>query len=258
MFDDIPENLPTGTPPAPSDNGTEPASKPSNKQKEAPIVDEGKELHSSPDGTLNMPEPSEPAPAPAQAASPVPPVEDMFAEVDGGAPVVPTPPVPEAPGQAPAKRPSSGGGKGKVIAIVIAVIVALGVLAAVGVFAYNFFSAVQEMDQANSAQETPSETPTTTTPTPTTTEPEPTPEPEPQVELDSDNDGLTDAQEAQYGTSIRKPDTDNDGLFDREEVMVYKTDPNNADTDADGFLDGSEVQNGYNPNGPGRLTDPQK
>lgn len=48
--------------------------------------------------------------------------------------------------------------------------------------------------------------------------------------LDSDNDGLTSAQEAQYGT-----------------------DPNNPDTDGDGFKDGDEVSAGYNPKGAGRL-----
>lgn len=48
--------------------------------------------------------------------------------------------------------------------------------------------------------------------------------------LDSDKDGLTNAQEAQYGT-----------------------DPNNPDTDGDGFKDGDEVKAGYNPKGTGKL-----
>ncbi len=48
--------------------------------------------------------------------------------------------------------------------------------------------------------------------------------------LDSDGDGLSDADEARYGT-----------------------DPDNPDTDGDGFNDGDEVRNGYNPNGPGKL-----
>ena len=70
---------------------------------------------------------------------------------------------------------------------------------------------------------------------------------------DGDGDGLTDDEEARYGTSSRKPDTDNDGLFDREEVMVYKTNPLSPDTDGDTFPDGAEVQKGYNPNGTGKL-----
>lgn len=48
--------------------------------------------------------------------------------------------------------------------------------------------------------------------------------------IDSDNDGLTDSQEAKYGT-----------------------DPHNPDTDGDGFKDGDEVKNGYNPLGSGKL-----
>lgn len=47
------------------------------------------------------------------------------------------------------------------------------------------------------------------------------------------------------------PDADGDGLPDEEEPK-YKTDPNNRDTDGDGHLDGQEVQNGYNPLGPGK------
>jgi len=49
-------------------------------------------------------------------------------------------------------------------------------------------------------------------------------------EADEDADGLTTAQEAQYGT-----------------------DPLNPDTDGDGYSDGDEVASGYNPNGPGLL-----
>ena len=37
--------------------------------------------------------------------------------------------------------------------------------------------------------------------------------------------------------------------------MVYKTDPLKADTDGDGVIDGVEVDNGYDPNGSGKLLD---
>lgn len=47
--------------------------------------------------------------------------------------------------------------------------------------------------------------------------------------VDSDKDGLTDSQEAYYGT-----------------------DPHNPDTDGDGYPDGLEVKNGYNPKGTGK------
>jgi hypothetical protein len=73
------------------------------------------------------------------------------------------------------------------------------------------------------------------------------------VDLDTDHDGLTDAQEAKYGTNPLKADTDGDGLTDGEEVKIYGTDPLKADTDGDGYSDGEEVKKGYNPNGPGKL-----
>jgi len=55
---------------------------------------------------------------------------------------------------------------------------------------------------------------------------------------DSDGDGLTDADEADYGTDPYDRDTDKDGLTDGEEVHKYKTDPLNPDTDWDGLKDG--------------------
>lgn len=60
--------------------------------------------------------------------------------------------------------------------------------------------------------------------------------------LDSDADGLTDEDEARYGTDPLDPDTDKDGLKDGEEVHTYKTDPLNPDTDWDGLKDGAEVK----------------
>lgn len=57
---------------------------------------------------------------------------------------------------------------------------------------------------------------------------------------DADADGLTDAEEAIYGTDTQKPDTDGDGFLDGEKVQ------------ADGTILGEFVL-GYNPNGAGRL-----
>lgn len=47
-------------------------------------------------------------------------------------------------------------------------------------------------------------------------------------------------------------DSDNDGLTDMEEI-IYGTDSQNPDSDGDGYKDGAEVDNGYNPLGPGKL-----
>lgn len=59
--------------------------------------------------------------------------------------------------------------------------------------------------------------------------------------VDSDGDGLTDAEEAKYGTDPQDPDTDHDGLNDYDEVKVYGTNPSNPDTDYDMLKDGEEV-----------------
>lgn len=89
---------------------------------------------------------------------------------------------------------------------------------------------------------------------------------------DSDGDGLTDTEEAAYGTDPNNEDTDNDGfegysrtlglseevidallnaaqadgfstdgLTDYEEVRIYSTDPSDPDTDGGGAYDGIEV-----------------
>ena len=95
-----------------------------------------------------------------------------------------------------------------------------------------------------------------------TTEPTPEPAPEPVLEpeptpapLDSDADGLTDDEEAILGTSSASSDTDADGLTDLEEVKTWGTNPLNPDTDGDTYLDGAEVSDGYNPKGPGKITE---
>ena len=59
---------------------------------------------------------------------------------------------------------------------------------------------------------------------------------------DADADGLTDVEEAVYGTDAAKPDTDGDGFIDGKQVRT------------DGTIIG-EFYNGYNPKGTGRLED---
>lgn len=77
--------------------------------------------------------------------------------------------------------------------------------------------------------------------------------------LDTDGDTLPDQWEAQNGLDLNdgadaQDDPDFDQLKNVEEFR-FGTNPQNPDTDADGFRDGAEVQQGYNPNGEGRLGD---
>ena len=80
--------------------------------------------------------------------------------------------------------------------------------------------------------------PTTTTSPPTTAAPTTVaPTVPPTTPPDSDADGLTDSEEAAYGTNPGAFDTDGDGLGDGDEVLVYGLDPTDWDTDGDGIAD---------------------
>src|SRR5215213_355029 len=75
-------------------------------------------------------------------------------------------------------------------------------------------------------------------------EPTPIPTTAPVVSSESgdiDGDGLSDVDEAAYGSDPLNRDFDADGLLDGEEVYIYGTDPLNNDSDGDGLLDGEEV-----------------
>ncbi len=52
--------------------------------------------------------------------------------------------------------------------------------------------------------------------------------------------------------AVAATDSDRDGLSDSQEAF-YGSDPWNPDTDGDGWTDGLEVEKGMNPNGPGTL-----
>ncbi len=56
----------------------------------------------------------------------------------------------------------------------------------------------------------------------------------------TDGDGLTDSEEAHFGTETQNPDSDGDCLTDGMEVRIG-TDPNLNDSDGDGVLDGEDL-----------------
>ncbi len=63
---------------------------------------------------------------------------------------------------------------------------------------------------------------------------------------DQDGDGLSDVEEATYGTNPLLVDTDTDGLNDWTEVEIG-TNPLSPDTDGDGVSDGDEYRVGSDP-----------
>ena len=64
---------------------------------------------------------------------------------------------------------------------------------------------------------------------------------EPADTVDTDGDGLSDTQEALFGSDPLLADTDSDGLSDFQEQQLG-TRPKNPDTDFDGLADGIEVK----------------
>jgi plastocyanin len=73
---------------------------------------------------------------------------------------------------------------------------------------------------------------------------------------DPDSDGLTNAAEFTAGTNPTLADTDGDGLADGDEVNIYKTDPMLKFTDRrdivaqNNWTDSYQVKGGYDPNTP--------
>lgn len=76
------------------------------------------------------------------------------------------------------------------------------------------------------------------------------------TDTDTTTDTTTDETEetdTEAEELVPTEDPDEDGLTNAEEAR-YGTDPTNPDTDGDSFLDGEEIENDYNPLGPGRLS----
>lgn len=135
---------------------------------------------------------------------------------------------------------------GRLLAIIIAVIVILGVVAWIALqYSDSIFSGSREKDKTPKKNEIVDDELKVITPTQTV--------PKVKAPVDSDGDGLTDEEELLLGTDALLTDSDADGLPDRDEVKVYKTDPLDSDTDKDGYFDGEEVEKGYDPKGSGRL-----
>lgn len=61
-------------------------------------------------------------------------------------------------------------------------------------------------------------------------------------------------EEVEKNAEIHKAtDSDLDGVSNYDEVILYGSDPNEKDSDNDGFNDKAEIDNGFNPAGPGDL-----
>ena len=60
--------------------------------------------------------------------------------------------------------------------------------------------------------------------------------------VDTDGDGLSDEEEAGFGTDPTLVDTDQDRLSDGSEVLEFGTDPLLSDSDEDGLGDGDELE----------------
>lgn len=191
----------------------------------------------------------------------VPQVEDMFLETDQNTTARISRPF--VSGQA-SQMPMSGevfGGRSFGDNKILVAIIALAVLALVGVgvwLAVSFFSAKISDNNSDASLNTNTATntgvnnqanQTTNVNTNATTEinANTNTTSETAALVDSDNDGLSDEEEKQLGTDSNNFDTDSDGLVDRVEVKIYKTNPLQKDTDGDGFNDGQEVISGFDP-----------
>ena len=75
---------------------------------------------------------------------------------------------------------------------------------------------------------------------------------------DLDMDGLSNFEEALFGTRADLRDTDGDLISDYDEIYLYGTDPCLADTDGDGMDDRAEIVAGFDPCFAGEYHGPER
>lgn len=168
--------------------------------------------------------------------------EDIFAGLDTGAEVPPM--AGPMTGPAPWRSP---------IKMILAIVAGIVVIAGIG-FAAWYFLIRREAPLAV----TPA--PPTSTPSVVPSQPEPVVEVPPAVPVTEPPPGTnvplpTNAVETPTSAAPTPPvsvsaapglDRDNDGLTDAEEAL-FGTDPQNPDTDGDTYQDGAEARSGYDP-----------
>ncbi len=70
---------------------------------------------------------------------------------------------------------------------------------------------------------------------------------------EADFSNTEDTVDAAFEMTVASMDTDGDGLTNADEDELWNSNPLSNDTDGDGYLDYTEVINGYDPNGSGKL-----
>lgn len=256
------QNVPPGTQniSAPPAFPTPPASEP---PKQAALKPPAPKQQQAPAAPPNIPTPQSPAPPELPVSEPSAP-QAASADTGQAPPDVPpvideVPPLQEVPagvsGEDLLKSLSdsqvSGAERRALVYRIVTGLVVVGFLAAItfgAVFAYNRWvrPTLEGGGEVNTNTEAPANENVNTEPVDPAT-------------LDTDGDTLPDQWEVENGLDLNdgadgQDDPDFDQLKNVEEFR-FGTNPQNPDTDADGFRDGAEVQQGYNPNGEGRLGD---
>lgn len=145
----------------------------------------------------------------------------------------------------------------RIIFIVIALVVVLGIFSAIGYGVYSFFFS-QKNNEVVPGIIVPTSTADTVNDSSSITADQVVEEESDREvlfggQIDTDGDGIDDSIEQTIGTDPQVADTDKDELSDGDEILIWKTNPLNPDTDGDGYLDGVEVRSGYSPLGSGKL-----